>query len=406
MERILFENASLLDINHRSKAGYSVLVENGCIIAIEAGKIEANSDKIINVKGKTLMPGLIDAHVHLGIPVMNFAAMVDYPDSYFAIHAAEMAEVMLKQGFTTVRDAAGVDYGLVKTIENGLLKGPRIFFAHSLITKTGGHGDTRHRHTPMATCACHFNRDAILVADGIAAVRKATREILRRGATQIKIATSGGVITEHNSIHAPAFSADEIRAIVEEATDAETYVMAHAHGYYGIRRAVECGVRTIEHCSFLTDELAELMVKHGTYMSPTIFIAQELVVNKSLPPRIREKAEVALAAMLTSIQLAKKHGVKVGFGSDVFGKPIPRHAEEFLIRAKYEDPYEVIIAATATNAEMMQQQDKLGVIKKGAYADLIIVDGDPVKDISLLADVAGKPIKLVMKHGKVYKNDL
>ncbi len=326
--------------------------------------------------------------------------------SYFAIHAAAAAEKMLKQGFTTVRDAAGVDYGLVKAIEDELLMGPRIFFAHSLITKTGGHGDTRHPHAPMTTCACHFNGDAILVADGISAVRKAVREVLRRGASQIKIATSGGVITARNSIHAPAFSKDEIRAIVAEAADAETYVMAHAHGHHGIQRAITCGVRTIEHCSFLTDELAELMVEKGTYMSPTIFIAKELVMNKSLPQLIRSKAEVVLTAMLDSLQLAKQHGVKVGFGSDAFGAPILRHAEEFLIRTKYEDPYAVIIAATAINAEMLQQQDKLGVIKKGACADLIIVDGDPLQDIHLLTDVEGKPIKLVMKAGKIYKNHL
>ena len=165
-------------------------------------------------------------------------------------------------------------------------------------------------------------------------------------------------------------------------------------------------MRTIEHCSFLTDELAELMVEKGTYMSPTIFIAKELVMNKSLPQLIRSKAEVVLTAMLDSLQLAKQHGVKVGFGSDAFGAPILRHAEEFLIRTKYEDPYAVIIAATAINAEMLQQQDKLGVIKKGACADLIIVDGDPLQDIHLLTDVEGKPIKLVMKAGKIYKNHL
>ena len=406
MERILFENATLLDVNHRNKAGHSVLVEDGRIIAVEAGKIETNTDKIIDVKGKTLMPGLIDAHVHIGIPTMTFAGLAPLPPSYLAIHAAEMGALMLRQGFTTLRDAAGIDHGVIKSITEGLIVGPRIFFAHSLITKTGGHGDTRYQHDEMDSCPCHFNGDAILVADGVPAVRKATREVLRRGASQIKIATSGGVVTEGSSIHAPAFSAAEIRAIVEEATDAETYVMAHAHGHHGIRRAVECGVRTIEHASFLTDELAELMAQHKAYMTPNIFIAKELMDDTSLSDHMRNKAKVVVEAMLASIQLAKKHGVKVGFSSDAFGEPIPRHAEEFLIRAQDEDPYEVIVAATATNAEMMQQQDKLGVIKKDAYADLIIVDGDPVKDISLLADVTGKPIKLVMKDGQIYKNDL
>jgi imidazolonepropionase-like amidohydrolase len=403
---MLLKNATLLDVNHKMTPGYSVLIVDNKIKRVADGEIKVDDNvQIIDVQGKTLMPGLIDAHIHLGIPSMTFSEVSAEPISYKSIYAAKMAELMIKQGFTTVRDACGIDVGINKAIERGLIKGPRTFFADKMITKTGGHGDCRHQHEIMDTCGCHaLPGECHIVADGVAAVRKATREVLRRGAHQIKIATSGGVITERNSVHAAAFSPEEVKAIVEEAADGESYVMAHAHGHEGIRRAVENGVRSIEHCSYLTEELAELMKVHGTYMMPTVFIARELTLDKSLPEAVRVKGQAVTEAMLRSIELGRKYHLKIGFGSDAFGEPIPRHAEEFLIRAKVEDPYEVIIAATATNAEMMQQTDKLGVIKENAFADLIIVDGDPLKDISLLADPKGIPITLVIKDGKIVKN--
>ena len=408
MPKILFKNATLLDVNHKLEPHQSVLVEADTIIAVgHADEVGTTADQVIDVAGKTLMPGLIDAHIHLGLPVMNFAETGKFSLSYKSIAASKLAEKMIQQGFTTVRDACGVDAGFVKAIDDGLVLGPRVFFADKMITKTGGHGDKRAAHAVMDTCPCHaLPGDCHIIADGISAVRKATREVLRRGASQIKIATSGGVITEHNSIHSAAFSEAEIRAIVEEASDGETYVMAHAHGHEGIRRAITCGVRSIEHCSFLTLELAQLMQEHGTYMMPTVFIANEVVQNKTLPIKIQQKAQAAAAAMLESIQLARQHGLKIGFGSDAFGEPTQRHAEEFIIRAKHEDPYDVIMSATAVNAEMIQQQDKLGVIKVGAYADLIVVDGDPLNDIKLLAHISGEPISIVMKNGVIVKDTL
>ena len=407
MSTILFKNATLLDINHKMVPNQSVLIENDKIAAVgNTAEITALADEIIDVAGNTLMPGLIDAHIHLGLPVMNFAQTSQYSLSYKAIYASLLAKKILLQGFTTVRDACGVDAGFVKAIDDGLVLGPRVYFADKMISKTGGHGDTREQDAPMDTCPCHaLPGDCQIIADGVAGVRKAAREVLRRGASQIKIATSGGVITERNSVHSAAFSEDEICAIVEEAQDSETYVMSHAHGHEGIRRAIECGVRSIEHCSFLTPELAQLMLQHGTYMMPTVFIANELVHNQDLPERIREKAKTATEAMLNSIQLARQYGLKIGFGSDAFGEPTLRHAEEFTIRAENEDPYDIIISATAINAEMMQLKDKLGVIKSGAYADLIVVDGDPLANINLLADVDAKSIVTVVKNGEIVVTD-
>lgn len=405
MPKILLKNATLLDVNHKMVPNQAILIEDDKIAAVGGNDaLQSTAETIIDVGGKTVMPGLIDAHIHLGFPAMNFADGNKYSLSYKAIYAGKLAELMIQQGFTTVRDACGIDIGFVIAIDEGLTLGPRVFIADKMISKTGGHGDTRPQDEPMDSCPCHaVPGDNQLIADGVSGVRKAAREVLRRGAHQIKIATSGGVITERNSIHSAAFSKEEIQAIVEEAKDAETYVMSHAHGHEGIRRAIECGVRSIEHCSFLTPELAELMHQHGTYMMPTVFIAKEVIDNKGLPKRIQEKAQAATQAMLKSIQLAREYHLKIGFGSDAFGEPTPRHAEEFIIRAEHEDPYDVIISATAINAEMMQQKDKLGVIKPGAYADLIVVDGDPTKDIRLLADVEGKPISMVLKGGKILK---
>jgi len=260
-------------------------------------------------------------------------------------------------------------------------------------------------HDEMETCACHLLPHlTTLVADGVDGVRKAAREAIRRGAHQIKIAASGGVLTERNSIHAPQFSSNEIKAIVEEAQDAETYVMAHAHGLHGIQRAIEAGVRSIEHCSFLNDELAELMQKHDTYMVPTLVVADIILNSPNLSDNIIEKVRCAKIASHEAIKIALKHGVKMGLGSDTLGGKMKDQPHELVLRSEFQSPYDVLVSATAINAEIMQQKDKLGVIKTGALADLIVTDFNPVDDLKPFTDPTGNAVKLVMKDGKIYKN--
>ncbi len=410
MSRYLFENATIVDVNHRAKSGFSVLVDGGTIIAVENHKVEAKADEVFDLSGCYLMPGLIDAHIHLGLVSTRLPELNLYPLSYRSIHAATQAKQLLMSGFTSVRDAAGIDIGVASAIEDEMMAGPRIFFAGNIICKTGGHGDTRQPHADMEPCACHLlPHHTTLVADGIDACRKAARETLRAGATQIKVAASGGVLTERNSIHAPQFSLGELRAIVEEAEDNETYVMAHAHGHHGIARAVKAGVRSIEHCSFLNDELAELMLTHHAYMVPTLVVADVILNTQGISHKIFTKVSEAKAASHEAIKTALKHGVKLGLGSDTLGGRIEDQPHELTLRSEFQSPYDVLISATAINAEIMQQQNKLGVIKKNALADLIITDFDPTKTLEPFCKTAGEDsletkLKFVMKGGKIYKN--
>lgn len=404
MTRTLFKNATLIDVNHKATAEFSVLVNDDKIEAVEQGNIEAKVDRQIDVKGKYLLPGLIDAHIHLSFASANLQSLRTFSITYRTAIATVNAKDILYRGFTTVRDAAGTDIGFVRAIEAGVIVGPRIFTACNIISKTGGHGDIRACQEPVDTCPCHLApHEAVFTADGIDGVRKATRETFRRGAHQIKIAASGGATTEGNDLHAPQFSLAEIQTIVEEANDNNSYVMAHAHGRHGIERAIIGGVRSIEHASFLNEDLAELMVKYNTYMLPTLVVGKSFAQSKVLSAQVRKKAQEAFEASSHAVELGLKYNIPMGFGSDVFGEIMDDQTEEFVLRAQLQSNYDVLVAATAINAEIMMQKDKLGVIKENAFANLIIVDKNPLDDISILDNPDGKHISFVMKGGEIFK---
>ncbi len=408
MGRILLENATLLDVDAgASRPGHSVLVEDDRIVGVEAGGIDAEGARRIDVGGRTLMPGLIDAHVHVAITTMNLAAMEQRPVTLVSQEARLILERMLMRGFTTVRDAGGADWGLTEAVERGLIQGPRLFHSGRVLSQTGGHGDFRSRVDTPSVCACGAHTSAFShVVDGVASVRRAAREELRRGATQVKIMASGGVASPTDPIANLQYSPDEMRAAVEEAEGWGTYAMAHAYTPGAITRAVRAGVRTIEHGNLIDVPTADLMAERGAFLVPTLvtyFKIDELGRRLGFPEVSQRKVKDVLDAGLASLTLARTAGLPMGFGTDLLGETHDYQSEEFTIRAKVLSPAEVIRSATRVNAAILGREGELGVVAPGAIADLLVVDGDPLSDLSVLADPESR-IAMILKGGVVVRD--
>ncbi len=365
------------------------------------------SGREIHLGGRFLMPGLIDAHFHAYAAQVNLASLDDWPMSLLSQHARTLLEAALQRGFTTVRDAAGADFGLAAAVEQGLIKGPRIFFSGRALSQTGGHGDTRPvKH--FEPCGCGFQGSLSQVVDGVDAVRKAAREELRKGAHQIKIMATGGLSSPTDPVWMLQYSDEEIRAAVEEAASRRTYVMAHAYTAEAIARVVKLGVRSIEHANLIDQPTAELVAQRGAYVVPTLVTYEtlgEMGQELGLPANNIAKLKEIRTAGLTSIELCKAAGIKLGFGTDLLGVLHAQQCREFLIRREVLSPFDILHSATAVNAEILNQQGKLGTIAPGAYADLVVFDGNPLEDVNVLQPEAGGPC-LVMKDGVIYKNSL
>ncbi len=411
MSQTLLRNAGLLDLDAAcTRPGHSVLVEDERIVEVAEGEIRASGAHNIDVGGRTLMPGLIDAHVHCTITTMNFASMARRPPNLIALQAAKILAGMLRRGFTTVRDAGGAEAGLAQAVEQGLIAGPRIFYSGRTLSQTGGHGDVvpPSGDQPLL-CACHIRSSSFShVADGVPAVRRAAREELRRGAHQIKIMASGGVASPSDPIWNVQYSPEEMRAIVEEAQGWRTYAMAHAYTPEAIRRAIDAGVRTIEHGNLIDDETALRVREAGAYLVPTLVVyyaIDELGRTLGFPKASQQKVKDVLDVGLASLEIAKRAGVPLGFGTDLLGETHEQQSREFSIRAQVQSPVEILRSATLVNAEILRKTGELGVVAPGALADLLVVDGDPLHDLSLL-EGQGKNLPLIMKGGKIFVNRL
>jgi imidazolonepropionase-like amidohydrolase len=410
MAQLLFENARLLDVAAGAlRGGVSVLVEGERIVEVAEGSLRAAGATRFDLAGKTLMPGLIDAHVHCAITTLNLAAMTTKPVTLVAHEAGRILSGMLRRGFTTVRDAGGCDFGLAQAVERGLVAGPRIFYAGRVLSQTGGHGDLSPREDAPRLCACQIHSTGFAhVADGVAAVRKAAREELRRGATQLKIMASGGVASPSDPIWNLQYSAEEMRAIVEEAAGWRTYAMAHAYTPEAITRAVDAGVRTIEHGNLIDRAAAERMRAKGAYLVPTLvtyYALDELGRKLGFPAVSQAKVKDVLDAGLASLDVARSAGVAIGFGTDLLGETHDQQSREFEIRGRVLSPAEVIRSATLVNAEILNRTGELGVVAPGALADLLVVDGDPLANLSLLAEPE-KGLAAVVKGGSFAVNRL
>lgn len=406
---ILFRRATVLDAAlHELRPGMEVLVEGERIIEISERAIASPGAQVIDLRGRTLMPGLIDAHVHVIGVTTDLNALARIPPYLVAAQAKKVLEDMLARGFTTVRDAGGADWGLAEAVRQGHFVGPRLFVSGLGMAQTGGQGDFRRRgEMTMGCMCCHAARSISRIVDGVDAVRAAVRDELRKGADQIKVYAAGGIVSGV-PIHRSHFSMGELCAMVEEAEAADTYVMAHAYESRAVRRCVEAGARSIEHGNLIDRAAADLMASRGTFLVPTMTVyeglhrhGRELGFSDTA---VRHLAELTKSAV-TGLDVARSAGVRIGHGSDLEGILHPYQSDEFRLKAQVMTPIETIVAATATNAEIMDMKGRLGIIAPGALADMIVVDGDPLKDLDLLG-AQGAHLSLIMKNGHIYKNRL
>jgi len=403
---IIFSNATILDVAKGEPRAGHVLVEGDRISEVSDRPITSAAAEAIDLAGRTLMPGLIDAHVHVVAVDAALARLAEQPMTLVTLQAGRVLEGMLARGFTTVRDAGGADGGLAEAVAQGLVRGPRLFPSGQALSQTGGHGDLRPRTRSVVSCACcEYGAGLARIADGVDECRRAARDELRKGATQIKIMASGGVASPYDPIWNLQYSDDEMRAIVEEARSWHTYVLAHAYTPEAIRRAVDNGVRSIEHANLIDAPTAAHVAASGGFVVPTLVTYDSLYRfgrDLGFPEASLAKLADVREAGLRSLEILQRAGVKIGYGTDLLGPMHRYQSREFVIRAEAMKPIDIIRAATAVNAELLNRAGELGVIAPGARADLIAVDGDPLADISLL-DGQGEHLSVIMKDGVLHK---
>lgn len=407
---LLLKNLRLLDpAFDEPREGYEVLIEGERIREVSQNLIKSAAADVIDCGGRVVMPGLIDCHVHCMHSEVYMRRMEDVPLTLAAARGAKRLKEMLDRGFTTVRDTGGTDWGMKTAVDNGLIAGPRLFIAGRSIGPTGGHSDGRSRTNPGYACPCCNGMAYLrLVADGEAAVRKAAREQMRQGCDHVKIMVSGGVASPYDPLDSQQFSAGEIMAAVEEAEAFGRYVLAHAYSAEAITRAVTYGVRTIEHGNLIDEPAARLMAEKGAYLVANLvaYVAmKERAAEYGMPASMLEKNDMVLAGGFKSLEICKAAGVKVAYGSDLLGALAVDQSREFRIRAEVQKPIEVIRSATTIAAEVVRRPGKLGTIAADAWADLIVVDGDPTRDVTLL-EGQGRYLAAIMKGGQFHKNRL
>ncbi len=406
---LLLRNLRLVDpAFDEPRGGYEILIEGERIREVaDRPVVTCSAASTIDCGGRVVMPGLIDCHVHSMHSEVYMRRMEDVPLTLAAARGARRLKEMLDRGFTTVRDTGGTDWGMKTAVETGLIPGPRLFIAGRSMGPTGGHSDGRSRTNPGYACPCCNGMAYLrLVVDGEDAVRKAVREQMRQGCDHVKIMASGGVASPYDPLDSLQFSIAEIEAAVEEAEAFGRYVLAHAYTAEAITRAVTHGVRTIEHGNLIDEPAARLMAERGAYLVANLvaYVAmKERAAEYGMPASMLEKNELVLEGGYRSLEICKAAGVKVAYGSDLLGALAVDQSREFSIRAEVQKPIEVIRAATTIAAEVVRRPGRLGTIAPDAWADLIVVDDDPLKDITLL-EGQGRHLAAIMKGGKFHKN--
>lgn len=397
----IFANGNFLDVETGEYREGDLRVDDG--IVSEAGaRLTAPSDaRRIELGGAYVLPGLIDSHVHVMASTADLADLTRWPVTYNAHRTARLLGQMLDRGFTTVRDMAGGDYGTWRAIEEGLIRGPRFFYAGRGLSQTGGHGDHRGPGEqfldPHPACS-----EMSVVVDGADEVRKAAREELRRGAHHIKVMAGGGVASPTDRIDSTQFSVAELEAAVEEAKAANRYAAAHAYTPSSIARAVRAGVRTIEHANLLDPPTAELVREKQAFLVMNLVTYWALSTEGrelGLPEASWRKVADVLDGGLRALELAHGAGIKIGYGTDLLGEMHRHQSREFVIRSEIQAPIDIIRSATTVGAEIVGLPGKLGTLAPGAFADLVAFARDPLDDIATLADPAA--LRYVVKGGTI-----
>ncbi|GEN50286.1 metal-dependent hydrolase family protein [Alkalibacterium pelagium] len=391
--------------------GLVVFEGNTLIYAGEAeGYTLTGDETIVDAGGGTILPGLIDTHVHVMMEFEGVQKRLETPFSYRFYQAAQYMRKTLDAGITSVRDALGADLGVKKAVEEGLIAGPRLQLSINALTITGGHGDgyTTSGQT-VELLQANYPGMPDGRADGVEEVRKKVREMLRAGAEVIKVHATGGVLSPTDHPEFTQFSLEELKVIVEEARFRKgVRVMAHAQGAEGIKQAVRAGIHSIEHGIFLDDEAIDLMKENGAFLVPTLLApvsVLELAEESGMPDSAVEKSKEVIEIHKESVTKAHKAGVKIAMGTDAGVMPHGLNLRELeLMTDVGMTPMEAIVATTKTAAECLGWEDKVGTLEKGKLADIVIVKGDPLEDIASLADT--DTIQYVVKDGKVEKDTL
>ncbi len=408
---ILLRNAQLfLSESGHLQPGTQILIEADRVTAVSTEAIPNEGREVIELGGRVVLPGLIDAHVHVTAATNDLIAQALEAPSLIVARTAAIMKDMLHRGFTSVRDAAGADYGLQEAVAKGLFAGPRLFIAGFPISQTGGHADMRPRSVRSSDyfCTCAGLGLIGAIADGVGEARKRTREQVRTGANQIKIMAGGGVASPTDPLEGTQFSMEELRAICEEAEAANLYAMAHAYSPRAVTRAVQAGVRSIEHGNLIDEATVRVMKEHSAYLVPTLSTYAAFSATGRQPgwtdDMMAKFARVERAG-LNSLRLAKEEGVPIVFGTDLLGAMHERQLGEFTLRAPVLTPVEQLQGATINAARLMNQTDHIGSVKPGAFADLIVMDGDPTQNIGLMSELP-RHMKLLMQGGSIVQNSL
>ena len=405
-QRTIIHAGTLIDgTSENALSEVSIIIEGNTISSIAGGFLSGNSnDRIIDLRSKTVMPGLIDLHVHLESETnpQKYLEAFTFNEADFAMRSTAFAKRTLMAGFTTVRElgGSGVNISLRNAINQGFVDGPRVITVGKSIATTGGHADPTNgwKNTLMGAPG---PEDGVI--NGIAQAREGVRQRYKEGSDHIKITATGGVLSVAKSGDAPQFFEDELDAIVRTAKEYGMHVAAHAHGAEGMKRAVEAGVLTIEHGTHMTEEVMDLMIENGTYYVPTIsagkWVAEKAKVEGYYPALVVPKALEIGPKIQNTFERAYKHGVKIAFGTDAGVFPHGLNGREFRYMTEVGMPaMEAIKSATTVAATVLGMQNQIGTIEVGKMADIIATDNNPLEDISTMESVS-----FVMKDGKIYK---
>jgi imidazolonepropionase-like amidohydrolase len=407
--RQVIVNATLFDsASGTLKPHTTLVIEGERLAAVTQEPVQVDDEaRRIDAECRVVLPGLIDAHVHVMAASHDLVGLAQQPASLVGAQSSQVMRGMLQRGFTTVRDAAGADFGLQEAVARGLYLGPRLFIAGFPISQTGGHADMRPKGVRSSGifCSCAGLGLVGAIADGVGEVRRAVREQVRNGANHIKIMAGGGISSPTDPLEGTQFSMEELRAAVEEAEAANLYALAHAYSPRAVTRAVQAGVRSIEHGNLIDEATARLMRSHGTFFVPTLATYAALSAegqHLGWSAEMMDKLHRVQDRGVEAVRICRSEGVPVVFGTDLLGHMHAQQNQEFLLRSPAQTPVEMLQSATIIAARLMRQEAHIGQLVPGAYADLLIVEGDPTQDATVMS-TPDKAIWLLMQGGRVLR---
>jgi imidazolonepropionase-like amidohydrolase len=397
MTRTVFTGGRVFDGTGAALSEADIVIADGRIVEIGTS---LDGDEEVDCAGKAILPGFFDCHVHVTSSGVDLLAALNKPFSYGYYEAVVNLRRTLDTGITTVRDAGGADLGVKEAVDNGLIEGPRMKIAVTILSQTGGHNDG------WMACGVSLNGPPVPgkpgpIVDGVDAVRERVRELIRAGADQIKVCTSGGVLSPRDDPRHAHFRLDELEEFVAQAAASHTYVMAHAQATDGIKNAVRAGIRSIEHGVFLDEEAISMMLENRTWLVPTLSaplgVLEAVEAGASMPPQMVQKARDVIGAHRDSIRMAVAAGVRIAMGTDAGVGPHGSNLRELQLMGEVGmAPADALIATTSNAAELLGVADELGTLEAGKRADLVVIDGDPLDFIGLR-----ERIQQVWKDGRL-----